>query len=677
MNSPITQQLEADQGVEASCEKRLTDPRPIFLAMQGGGAKGVAHVGALTAIEGFEYDIRGVSGTSAGSMVAALVAAGYKARELVNLETKEHLFSEASQALGFHQPTDIFPGTGWRNLKIAQYCLPKLGFCLGFRADKESHAKEPKLGTEQARARDARKLDANKRARGQLERELSAASAERCAKRRPVPVTRIGKLMASAATWMSHGLEALGLSVRASANLTWFAVFNFLPFTAVALFLKWAYQVAPAWTVVVVSALLVAGVSLIIKLLRYGWQAVGGLNTVGNVSLLIDRAIAKKLREAGYPNEGGITFADLKRARLVAGTIPLKIVATNVAYESLELFSEDRTPDVKVGDAVAASVCLPVVFEPWNLTFYRHTETLTELIEGQFLDGGLVSNLPAWPFDEERVLSPEIGTIALSLESEVKIGKHWTSAVVGTVVNGSSMIHTRAAGSTLKISLSPKMKMMQFDASAQSVLDVVSATEKAVSFRLSEELRTRTALHDAAAALHQRIDKRLQQSSMAGWFQPATKPRMRLAIIAERGGSMNSLSTVASHGYKPGDIDRAITRHADCWIFKKALQSKKPQFYPFKTRTSGDALYNGERIWPRARWLVCFPIPLPELPSEIPQRRGRRCVVVVDSNIPVDTSNPLINEFLGLFLSLSYAEVLQYFESNDLMDSVQGDNTWI
>jgi len=52
-------------------------------------------------------------------------------------------------------------------------------------------------------------------------------------------------------------------------------------------------------------------------------------------------------------------------------------------------------------------------------------------------------------------------------------------------------------------------------------------------------------------------------------------------------------------------------------------------------------------------------------------------VVVVDSNIPVDTSNPLINEFLGLFLSLSYAEVLQYFESNDLMDSVQGDNTWI
>ena len=32
-----------------------------------------------------------------------------------------------------------------------------------------------------------------------------------------------------------------------------------------------------------------------------------------------------------------------------------------------------------------------------------------------FLDGGLVSNLPAWPFDEERALDPDALTIAVEI----------------------------------------------------------------------------------------------------------------------------------------------------------------------------------------------------------------------------------------------------------------------
>jgi hypothetical protein len=52
-------------------------------------------------------------------------------------------------------------------------------------------------------------------------------------------------------------------------------------------------------------------------------------------------------------------------------------------------------------------------------------------------------------------------------------------------------------------------------------------------------------------------------------------------------------------------------------------------------------------------------------------------MLVVDSNMPFDESNPLIEDFKDLFVSHASVEVLQYFEKHDLLDSVQGDNTWI
>ena len=49
---------------------------------EGGGAKGLAHAGALKAAEENEIRFVGVAGASAGAIVASLVAAGYSADEL-------------------------------------------------------------------------------------------------------------------------------------------------------------------------------------------------------------------------------------------------------------------------------------------------------------------------------------------------------------------------------------------------------------------------------------------------------------------------------------------------------------------------------------------------------------------------------------------------------------------
>ena len=57
---------------------------PIFAIFQGGGAKGITHVGALKAIEEERFVPVGVAGTSAGAIIAALVAVGYRADDLLD-----------------------------------------------------------------------------------------------------------------------------------------------------------------------------------------------------------------------------------------------------------------------------------------------------------------------------------------------------------------------------------------------------------------------------------------------------------------------------------------------------------------------------------------------------------------------------------------------------------------
>lgn len=49
---------------------------------EGGGVKGIGLVGAVPVTEAKGYEFVNVAGTSAGAIIAALVAAGYRAGEL-------------------------------------------------------------------------------------------------------------------------------------------------------------------------------------------------------------------------------------------------------------------------------------------------------------------------------------------------------------------------------------------------------------------------------------------------------------------------------------------------------------------------------------------------------------------------------------------------------------------
>lgn len=56
--------------------------------LHGGGIKGAAHIGVLKALEEENINFEFVSGTSSGSIIAALYGLGYKSNEIYNLFNK-------------------------------------------------------------------------------------------------------------------------------------------------------------------------------------------------------------------------------------------------------------------------------------------------------------------------------------------------------------------------------------------------------------------------------------------------------------------------------------------------------------------------------------------------------------------------------------------------------------
>jgi predicted acylesterase/phospholipase RssA len=78
---------------------------PIFAIFEGGGAKGIAHVGAYAAADEMLFEFVGVAGASAGAIVASLIAVGFRPNDIFNPSVEgENIFSayhlSPLQALG-------------------------------------------------------------------------------------------------------------------------------------------------------------------------------------------------------------------------------------------------------------------------------------------------------------------------------------------------------------------------------------------------------------------------------------------------------------------------------------------------------------------------------------------------------------------------------------------------
>ncbi|MCD4652138.1 MAG: patatin-like phospholipase family protein, partial [Candidatus Cloacimonetes bacterium] len=81
--------LTADIEFPLSEITETSNPRPkIGLALSGGGAKGLAHIGVLKVLESYNIPIDYITGTSIGSIIGGLYAIGYSADEIEELITQ-------------------------------------------------------------------------------------------------------------------------------------------------------------------------------------------------------------------------------------------------------------------------------------------------------------------------------------------------------------------------------------------------------------------------------------------------------------------------------------------------------------------------------------------------------------------------------------------------------------
>ncbi|MFP3710104.1 patatin-like phospholipase family protein [Paraburkholderia sp. SIMBA_009] len=431
--------------------------RDALLIFQGGGAKGIVHVGALTAIEQLNLNIRGVAGTSAGAIVAALVAVGFSGSDLVNVKDGTHLLRNKFEDFTCSKPTDLFGPLGWG-------LLTTLGFCIYW---------GPTL-------------------------------------------------------WVSALFAAIMCCIYDHDG--------------------WAFGLA---IVCIVAPVLFAV-----------WVA-AGVCSVNHIRRFVGSVLRSKIK---VPNGQEVTFADLD----ANGCLPLKIVATNVSEERAEVFSFERTPSVAVADAVAASICLPIIFRPHEFLCKRGNGVTANAQKRRYVDGGLISNLPVWTLDEERdeherAKGGEILTLAFGIESKEladgmhKVG-HWFPAIISAVVGGALELDMRKVANVHHFPMACSLKLMDFHKKQEDYFEAVSKSHILVQQLLKDSLLNFPKnIDDACKAIHQEVTNAVR-AQIGVWHQ-SEHFTVRVALAMQHRGDYGPPTWQFQHGFSEFP-DSDIGHHA-------------------------------------------------------------------------------------------------------------------
>jgi NTE family protein len=478
----------------------------VFVAFEGGGAKGLVHIGALKALEEYGANICGLAGTSAGAIIAALRATGMHADDMADPVRGATLLPLLGPK--FRTATDIFGRGGW---------------------------------------------------------------------------ARIAALR-SAATAFS------GRRRIASVSLLLLALFG-------SLFVahdcgRWAVALAAAvWIIVGVIG---------------GLWLLSGLSNVHTFR----NALQKLLQERLFPTEPerDVLFSDFG----VDGRPTLKIVATDLNARQLRLFSPEQTPDTLVADAVAASICLPVIFRPF------------EFGSSVFLDGGLVSNLPAWPFDEERALDPDALTIAVEIidtTSNAPVSPTgWLGAAVKTAIFGSSVLNKRAVGRLEMVPMETQLKMLDFDIGADAALKAVAEATNYARARIVQRLLEGPGVLREAARDVYVLTRAVLEEQESIFASGTLTGRIRVALAIKEAGLYRSLRLRHGIGYEE-HTDEAMLLPIEGSLAGRTWLGREPTFTEI-VQVAG-LLYDAEGteilpgpanrqrrrlIWPELAWSLCVPV---------------------------------------------------------------------
>lgn len=461
----------------------IPQPQRIYVAFEGGGAKGVAHIGALAAFEAEADDVRiaGVAGTSAGAIVAALVAAGWTSKEIADPAAHDSILKRVRKAGGpiaGDEATDLIGPRGWRAIWTAS----RMAGVVGWVATHPSHTI---LGL--------------------------------------VALT-LASVIAGAPWWAVPGL--------ASAAATVVAVF-------------FAYV-----------------------------ASLKGLASLDGMIKALDFALALRLyRDTPRPEHriGEITFGELADH---ASALPLRIVATDLDSAQLRLFPSTRADlAIPVARAVAASACVPGIFAPVQIAITaRNGETVT----GRFVDGGLVSNLPAWVFDTELRMEDYSSVFAVGIADDDAVAERRTAfsdtlrliraAVFGAGslnLRGIPQLHFGAIAARNAVPPPTKTGMLDFDMSWKDIaIHIETGHETAERRMLQPAIAHQRVLTEAAEQARLLIEE-LLDDIFRDYLGRAYGGPCRAALLDPFGTPPTGLRIRYTAGYVHADRDRPPHRHGD------------------------------------------------------------------------------------------------------------------
>jgi NTE family protein len=367
-----------------------------FGIFEGGGAKGLAHAGALKAAED-RFEFIGVAGTSAGAIVAALIAAGYRADDIYSPGNLKSILNK--------NLTDLLDPKEWQSLKAL-------------------------------RDRFAREKGDNRSKRLNWPRLT-------------VRLVAIGMLLTSL---VCIGIALLGFQWMWMPGIGT-AVFSLPVFLSgtIARVLERLLQITVWWIRIHIYA-----IQYIRPLLSIGSR--GGVMTTHLFEKWLNERLREKLAETdpSFANGGGketVTFADLP--------IHLKIIAADSRQKKIKVFQSQTDSAVSVAAAVCASISIPLAFAPKSLR------------ESLYVDGGIMSNFPAWVFDAEREESPRFTpTIGFRLVEQTEsqsvndetfdIFKHLKDVGLSAIF-GDNTLETRNVARLSELMIGVKIGVLDFD----------------------------------------------------------------------------------------------------------------------------------------------------------------------------------------------------------------------
>lgn len=532
-----------------------------YCVFEGGGARGIAHLGALRALEKSDLTLCGFAGTSAGAIVAALAAAGYSSAEMFgetgSLLDRLDMGPDWNRA-PIRTPTRLLGPGGWQGIRLAR-AASQWSF--------------------------------------------------------PLFVGPLGLLLV---------LTEIALL---TGKIGWVVILAL-------------------WTTM----------ASVVAVTSY---AAAGLADLRSFVDALDQALAQKL-----PGLAGrrATFADLEEA----GRPPLKMVAANVSGRKLELFSSRTTPHVAVADAVAASICLPVIFGPHAIDEALH------------FDGGIVSNLPVWSFDEERMLDRDAATVAVQItdtkpNGPVKPGLGAIGAAAKTALSGADLLDKRGVDRLFLLHINPPVGLLDFDVGRDAVTSMVDAAERQANARLVTRMIDRERLMERLCELVAARVLDTLNISLAKLRLNQLSGRVRCALFIPEfpnsGGTPLTLRNGFNWGYDDCADDRLRVPAFDS-ISGRALAQGSAIFIDGKPALEQAAFRDARHrwlraiIWPNQQWCLAVPFSV---------TIDRQVVVFVDGDDELKLPLEAMDDGFYALLSREVQTILKDKLAEDIFDDDRKD----